>query len=48
MALAYDTPIPGFNTYNTNNLRLWRSRPMSTFDFSSFNDCDYDNAFAER
>ena len=27
IAMAYDTPIPGFNTYNTNNLRLWRSRP---------------------
>ena len=31
--MAYDTPIPGFNTYNTNNLRLWRSRPRNTFDF---------------
>jgi starch phosphorylase len=34
IAMAYDTPIPGFNTYNTNNLRLWRSRPHNTFDFN--------------
>lgn len=27
-AVAYDIPITGFNTFNTNNLRLWRSRPF--------------------
>lgn len=26
-AVAYDIPITGFNTFNTNNLRLWRSKP---------------------
>lgn len=26
-ACAYDIPIIGFNTFNTNNIRLWRSRP---------------------
>lgn len=26
-AVAYDIPLTGFNTFNTNNLRLWRSRP---------------------
>jgi glycogen phosphorylase len=46
--MAYDTPIPGFNTYNTNNLRLWRSRPNNTFDFSKFNSSDYHGAIAER
>jgi starch phosphorylase len=25
--MAYDIPITGFNTFNTNNLRLWRSKP---------------------
>ena len=30
-AIAYDIPITGFNTFNTNNLRLWRSRPC--FDY---------------
>jgi starch phosphorylase len=41
VAMAYDTPIPGFNTYNTNNLRLWRSRPRNTFDFDKFNSSDF-------
>ena len=27
-AVAYDIPITGFNTFNTNNLRLQRSRPF--------------------
>mmetsp|Transcript_18479 Transcript_18479/g.31626 ORF Transcript_18479/g.31626 Transcript_18479/m.31626 type:complete len:630 (+) Transcript_18479:19-1908(+) len=48
IAMAYDTPIPGFNTYNTNNLRLWRSRPRSTFDFDKFNNSDYHGAIQER
>lgn len=36
-ARAYDNPIPGYNTFNTINLRLWRSLPSSEFDFKSFN-----------
>nr|AAL23577.1 glycogen phosphorylase [Mastigamoeba balamuthi] len=27
-AVAYDTPIPGFNTKNTLSLRLWSSKPL--------------------
>lgn len=46
--MAYDTPIPGFNTYNTNNLRLWRSRPQKDFDFDAFNASDYTKAIEER
>ena len=48
VAMAYDSPIPGFNTYNTNNLRLWRSRPRNTFDFDKFNSSDYHGAIRER
>jgi len=48
MAMAYDTPIPGFNTFNTNNLRLWRARPFNKFDFKSFNAGDYFKAINER
>ena len=48
IAMAYDTPIPGFNTYNTNNLRLWRSRPHNTFDFNQFNSANYHGAIRER
>jgi starch phosphorylase len=48
IAMAYDTPIPGFNTFNTNNLRLWKSKPCNEFDFKSFNEGDYFNAINER
>lgn len=48
IAMAYDTPIPGFNTFNTNNLRLWRSKPFNEFDFKSFNSGDYHGAIGER
>lgn len=27
-AMAYDTPIIGYNTFNTNNLRLWSALPV--------------------
>jgi starch phosphorylase len=40
--------VPGYNTYNTNNLRLWRSRPCNEFDFGSFNSGDYFGAIHER
>lgn len=40
--------MPGYNTYNTNNLRLWRSRPCNEFDFASFNSGDYFGAIQER
>lgn len=32
-ALAYDNPIPGFDTFNTINLRLWKSIPNDEIDF---------------
>jgi len=37
LAIAYDNPIPGFETHNTNNLRLWSSAPATEFDLSKFN-----------
>lgn len=27
LAVAYDTPIPGYNTHNCNVLRLWKAVP---------------------
>merc|ERR1712048_1304294 len=47
-AMAYDTPIPGFDTYNTNCLRLWRSLPAQEFDFDAFNESNYKDAVEER
>jgi starch phosphorylase len=48
IAMAYDTPVPGFNTYNTNRLRLWRSRPSNEFNLQKFNDAEYDKSIMER
>jgi len=41
VATAYDMPITGYNTFNTNNLRLWRSRPYDEFDPTIDNEGDY-------
>jgi len=40
LALAYDVMIPGYGTKNTNNLRLWESKPKRGFDLQSFNGKD--------
>lgn len=41
MAVAYDNPVPGYDTYNTINLRLFRAAPSREFDLASFNTGDY-------
>jgi starch phosphorylase len=48
LACAFDNPIPGYNTFNTVNLRLWKSVPGTEFDFSSFNQGDYFKALEAR
>lgn len=40
-AVAYDNPIPGFQTNNTINLRLWAAKPDREFDLEAFNTGDY-------
>jgi starch phosphorylase len=47
-AMAYDVPIPGFDTKGCGNIRLWSSKPLNSFDFASFNDGDYDRSVAEQ
>jgi starch phosphorylase len=47
-AVAYDSPIPGYDTFNTINLRLWKARPTNEFDFQSFNSGDYFKAIEAR
>lgn len=44
LAVAYDVMIPGYGTRNTNNLRLWESKPKRGFDLQSFNAGDYEHA----
>lgn len=47
-AMAYDTPIPGFDTYNTINLRLWKACPSKEFDFHLFDVGRYLESVRER
>ena len=48
LALAYDTPIPGFKNNIVNNLRLWKASSASTFDLKSFNQGDYIDAVRDN
>ena len=48
LALGYDIPVPGFHTWNTNNLRLWTSKASCEFDLGSFNDGQYYAAIEEK
>jgi len=48
MAIAYDNPVPGYDTYNTINLRLFRAAPSREFDLASFNTGDYMKAVEAR
>ena len=48
VAIAYDYPIPGFDTKTTINIRLWSSKPNVEFDFASFNAGDYEKSVREQ
>lgn len=46
-AVAYDVPIPGYKTKNTNSLRLWDARAKADdFILFQFNDGEYESAAA--
>lgn len=44
LAVAYDTPIPGYKNDVVNNLRLWKASSSSSIDLKSFNQGEYINA----
>ena len=48
IAVAYDTAVPGFNTFNCNTLRLWKSFPSEEFDFEDFNKGDFQSALSDK
>ncbi len=48
LAIAYDTPIPGYNNGVVNNLRLWSARSTDEFDFEYFNTGDYIRACEDK
>ncbi len=41
-------PIPGYDTFNVGNLRLWASKPSHEFDLGAFNQGNYMEAIASR
>ncbi|MBI3106900.1 MAG: glycogen/starch/alpha-glucan phosphorylase, partial [Candidatus Rokubacteria bacterium] len=41
MAMAYDTPIPGYATSTVNNMRLWAAKATREFDLRYFNEGNY-------
>lgn len=48
VAMAYDVPVPGYDTETVNNLRLWSAKAAKEFDLSQFNDGNYDMAVEHR
>lgn len=48
LATAFDNPIPGYNTNNTINLRLWKSVPDEELDFKKFDQGDYYGSIAQK
>jgi glycogen phosphorylase len=41
IAMAYDTPIPGYHTTTVNNMRLWSANSSRDFDLGYFNEGNY-------
>jgi starch phosphorylase len=39
--IPYDTPVPGYDTYTVNILRLWKAEAGEEFDLDAFNAGDY-------
>lgn len=48
MAMAYDTPIPGYRNNTVNNMRLWSAKATREFNLQYFNDGNYEKAITER
>ncbi len=48
MAMAYDTPIPGYNNNHVINMRLWAARSSRDFDLGYFNQGDYIRALESK
>lgn len=48
MAMAYDTPIPGYATETVNNMRLWSAKASRDFDLAYFNEGNYIKAVEDK
>ncbi|MGE3842587.1 MAG: glycogen/starch/alpha-glucan phosphorylase, partial [Vicinamibacterales bacterium] len=48
MAMAFDTPVPGFATQTVNNMRLWSAKATRDFNLKFFNEGNYIRAVEDR
>ena len=48
MAMAYDTPIPGYGGKSVNNMRLWSAKSSRDFDLKYFNEGNYIKAVEDK
>ncbi|KAJ1987101.1 Non-essential glycogen phosphorylase [Dimargaris cristalligena] len=47
-AMAYDVPVPGYDTNNVTNIRLWSCKKSDLFDLGAFNDGHYEHAMSSK
>ncbi len=47
-AVPYDMAVIGCKTDNINTLRLWQAEAVNEFDFTAFNNTEYDRAVKEK
>ena len=48
MAMAFDTPIPGYGTATVNKIRLWAAKSSRDFDLEHFNAGNYVKAVEDK
>ncbi len=48
MAMAYDTPVPGYGLGTVNNMRLWSAKASRDFDLRYFNEGNYIKAVGDK
>ncbi|HEX8874293.1 MAG TPA: glycogen/starch/alpha-glucan phosphorylase, partial [Nitrosospira sp.] len=48
MAMAFDTPIPGYGTQTVNNMRLWAAKATRDFELRYFNEGNYVKAVEDK
>ncbi len=48
MAMAYDTPVPGYDTSTVNNMRLWAAKATRDFNLTYFNEGNYIKAVEDK
>ncbi|MCI5839192.1 MAG: glycogen/starch/alpha-glucan phosphorylase [Peptoniphilaceae bacterium] len=47
-AVPYDMPVIGYKNGKINTLRLWQAEAFNDFDFTKFNNFQYDGAVSEK